>query len=91
MSACPIFPSRIHCRAWRTAGKHRVHMASIGHPIYGDTVYGAKKPVPGMTGQCLHAVGLRFIHPRTGEAVELACPLNGEFQALLRRLRGGTL
>ncbi len=82
----------VRCRL-ETGRTHqiRVHMASIGHPIYGDTVYGAKKPVPGMTGQCLHAVGLRFIHPRTGEAVELACPLNGEFQALLRRLRGGTL
>ena len=65
----------------------RVHMAYIGHPVYGDTVYGAKKPVPGLTGQCLHAVGLRFRHPGTGEAVELSCPLNGEFQTLLKRLR----
>ena len=65
----------------------RVHMAHIGHPIYGDTVYGAKKPAPGMTGQCLHAVGLRFIHPRTGEPVELRCSLNDEFQTLLRKLR----
>ena len=62
-------------------------MAYIGHPIYGDTVYGAGKPVPGLTGQCLHAVGLRFVHPRTGEAVELSCPLNEEFEAVLRKLR----
>ena len=65
----------------------RVHMAHIGHPIYGDTVYGNKKPMAGMTGQCLHAVGLRFIHPRTNEAVELSCDINEEFRALLRKLR----
>mgnify|MGYP002581539330 CR=1 FL=1 len=65
----------------------RVHMAHIGHPILGDTVYGAKKPVPGLQGQCLHAVGLRFLHPRTGEAVELTCPLPEEFEARLRKLR----
>ena len=65
----------------------RVHMAHIGHPIYGDTVYGAKKPMPGMTGQCLHAVGLRFIHPRTNEPMELRCGLNDEFETLLRKLR----
>ena len=64
----------------------RVHMAYIGHPILGDTVYGAKKPVAGLTGQCLHAVGLRFIHPRTGQAVELHCPLPQEFQEQLRKL-----
>ena len=65
----------------------RVHMAHIGHPILGDTVYGNKKPVPGLRGQCLHAVGLRFFHPRTGEAVELWCDLPEEFQAQLRKLR----
>ncbi len=64
----------------------RVHMAHIGHPILGDTVYGAKKPVPGLTGQCLHAVALRFIHPRTKELVELTCPLPGEFVLQLNRL-----
>ena len=65
----------------------RVHMAYIGHPLLGDTVYGAKKPVPGLQGQCLHAAGLRFRHPRTGEMVELWCPLPEEFQRQLRRLR----
>jgi 23S rRNA pseudouridine1911/1915/1917 synthase len=64
----------------------RVHMAYLGHPILGDTVYGARKPVPGLRGQCLHAVGLRFIHPRTGEIVELTCPLPEEFQNELRKL-----
>ena len=65
----------------------RVHMAHIGHPIYGDTVYGQKKAAPGMTGQCLHAVGLRFIHPRSELPVELSCPLNDEIQTFLKKLR----
>lgn len=78
----------VECRL-ETGRTHqiRVHMAYIGHPILGDTVYGNKKAVPGLQGQCLHAVGLRFIHPRTGRAVELACPLSEEFQAQLNRLR----
>ena len=39
-----------------------------------------------LQGQCLHAVGLRFVHPRTGEMVELSCPLPEEFQEVLRKL-----
>jgi 23S rRNA pseudouridine1911/1915/1917 synthase len=79
--------AHLRCRL-ETGRTHqiRVHMAYIGHPILGDTVYGAKKPVPGLTGQCLHASGLRFIHPRTGEMVELHCPLPPEFTALLQKL-----
>ena len=79
--------THVRCRL-ETGRTHqiRVHMASIGHPILGDTVYGAKKPVPGLQGQCLHAVGLRFVHPRTGEMVELSCPLPEEFQEILRKL-----
>ena len=65
----------------------RVHLAHIGHPILGDTVYGNKKPVPGLTGQCLHATGLRFIHPRTGQPVELTCPRPEEFERMLEKLR----
>ena len=65
----------------------RVHMAHTGHPILGDTVYGSKKPVPGLQGQCLHAVGLRFIHPRSAEPVEVHCGLSEEFEAQLRKLR----
>ena len=80
--------THLHCRL-ETGRTHqiRVHMAHIGHPILGDTVYGAKKPVPGLTGQCLHATGLRFIHPRTGEPVELHCPLPPEFTAMLQKLQ----
>lgn len=65
----------------------RVHMAHIGHPILGDTVYGAKKPVPGLEGQCLHAKKLRFIHPVTGESVEVECPLPEYFVKTLEKLR----
>ena len=80
--------THVRCRL-ETGRTHqiRVHMAHIGHPIYGDTVYGQKKAAPGMTGQCLHAVGLRFIHPRSEQAVELSCPLNEEIQIFLKKLR----
>ena len=61
-------------------------MAYLGHPILGDTVYGAKKAVPGLTGQCLHAVGLQLIHPRTKDLVSLTCPLPEEFTAMLRKI-----
>jgi 23S rRNA pseudouridine1911/1915/1917 synthase len=83
------YPGVTHVRCRLETGRThqiRVHMAHMGHPILGDTVYGAKKPVPGLTGQCLHAVGLRFLHPRTGEAVELHCDLPEEFKAYLRKL-----
>ena len=78
----------VECRL-ETGRTHqiRVHMAHTGHPILGDTVYGNKKAVPGLQGQCLHAVGLRFIHPRTGEPVELSCGLTEEFEAQLKKLR----
>ena len=77
----------VECRL-ETGRTHqiRVHMAHIGHPILGDTVYGAKRAVPGLQGQCLHAVGLRFRHPRTGEMVELSCPLPEAFRTQLRKL-----
>ena len=65
----------------------RVHMAHIGHPLLGDTVYGAKKPVPGLAGQCLHAAALRFVHPRTGERIELRCPLPDWFVRQLERMK----
>ena len=78
----------VECRL-ETGRTHqiRVHMAHTGHPILGDTVYGNKKPVSGLQGQCLHAVGLQFIHPRTEELVELHCGLSEEFEAQLKKLR----
>ena len=84
------YPGYTHVRCRLETGRThqiRVHMAYIGHPILGDTVYGAKKEVPGLTGQCLHAVGLRFLHPRTHEVVELSCPLSEEFTRMLQKIR----
>ena len=63
----------------------RVHLAHIGHPLLGDTVYGAKKPVPGLMGQCLHAARLTFTHPATGERVTVEAPLPDWFTAVLTR------
>ena len=65
----------------------RVHLASIGHPLLGDTVYGAKKPVPGLAGQCLHAKKLTFTHPSTGEMITVECDLPDWFKATLKKLR----
>ena len=62
----------------------RVHMASIRHPLLGDTTYGPKNAM-GLTGQCLHARVLSFIHPRTGEYVEFEAPLPEYFQKLLEK------
>lgn len=64
----------------------RVHMASLGHPLLGDTVYGSQKPVPGLGGQCLHAFRLSFLHPRTGERILVECPLPPWFEAVLTKL-----
>lgn len=68
----------------------RVHMAHIGHPILGDLVYGRKRPEKGLEGQCLHARALRFLHPRTGETIELTCDLPPYFQDVLARLGPST-
>ena len=62
----------------------RVHMASIRHPLLGDTIYGPKNDM-GLTGQCLHARVLGFVHPRTGEYVEFEAPLPEYFQKLLEK------
>lgn len=80
--------THIRCRL-ETGRTHqiRVHMAYIGHPILGDMVYGAKKPELGLTGQCLHAKALRFIHPRTEKSIELNCPLPEYFEDILGKLR----
>ena len=65
----------------------RVHMAYIGHPVLGDPVYGGKRKENfGLTGQCLHARKLAFQHPRTGERMEVECPLPDYFQEVLRKL-----
>lgn len=66
----------------------RVHMASIGHPLVGDEVYGPKKcPFKGLQGQTLHAHTLGIIHPTTGKYLEVNAPLPEYFIELLDRLR----
>jgi len=84
--------THVECRL-ETGRTHqiRVHLASIGHPLLGDTVYGSRKPWPGLAGQCLHARRLKFIHPSTGRPVELECPLPDWFQAVLRKLEAQSL
>ena len=64
----------------------RVHMAYIGHPCLGDPVYGRKCPEKGLTGQCLHARQLWFIHPRTGEIMTINTDLPDYFKDVLKRL-----
>ena len=66
----------------------RVHMAHIGHPILGDTVYGHKKPELGQDSQCLHAGSLCFRHPRDGRPVMVFSPLPEYFRNVLDKLNG---
>lgn len=66
----------------------RVHMASIGHPLLGDQVYGPAKPgFGGLQGQTLHAGVLGIIHPSTSQYMEFSAPLPAYFQDLLEKLR----
>lgn len=64
----------------------RVHMASIGHPLLGDYTYGSPSPEKGLEGQCLHARRLKFIHPRSGERIQIESPLPLYFLDVLSRL-----
>ncbi len=65
----------------------RVHMAHIGHPILGDTVYGHKKPELGQASQVLHAGVLCFKHPRDQRPVMVFAPLPEYFRAVLEKLQ----
>lgn len=77
----------IECRL-ETGRTHqiRVHMTSIGHPLLGDEVYGARKTAFHLEGQTLHAYLLGFIHPTSGEYVEVTAPLPAYFSNILDRL-----
>lgn len=66
----------------------RVHMASAGHPILGDQVYGPAKSPFRLNGQTLHAGVLGIIHPKSGAYMEFTAPLPEYFEDLLRKLRG---
>ena len=66
----------------------RVHMASIGHPLLGDPLYGPKKmPYPVQGGQLLHAFRIGFVHPRSGEEMLFEAPPEQRFLDWQRRLR----
>lgn len=64
----------------------RVHMAYLGHPVAGDPVYGPKKPVGGLSGQCLHARVIGFRHPRDGRYIEIESNLPSYFTKFLNLL-----
>ena len=83
--ACRLETGRTH--------QIRVHMASIGHPLLGDPVYGGDKAAfasrhPALIhGQCLHARELRFVHPQTGKEMCFTAPLPADFETILAILR----
>jgi 23S rRNA pseudouridine1911/1915/1917 synthase len=71
----------------------RVHMASLGHPVAGDRLYGGRAPrvpvPPTLVGLALHAVELAFLHPVTGTRMEFSSPLPARMEAFLSQLRDG--
>lgn len=79
--------AHIECRL-ETGRTHqiRVHMASVNHPLLGDTIYGPAKDTFGLEGQTLHARTLGFIHPTTKEYMEFEAPLPDYFKVLLKKL-----
>ncbi len=84
------FGSFTHIRCVLETGRThqiRVHMSYIGHPLAGDSVYGPKKVITSLNGQCLHAGELGFVHPRTREYMEFKAPLPEYFNKFLNTLR----
>ena len=65
----------------------RVHMAYLGHPVAGDPVYGPRRVISSLGGQCLHAKAIAFDHPVTGERMQFDSPLPGYFTDFIRTLR----
>ena len=82
--------THIRCRL-ETGRTHqiRVHMAYIGHPVAGDDVYGPKKVIKGLNGQCLHAKMIGFVHPVTGKYLEFESELPEYFTDFIRRISNG--
>ncbi len=78
--------SYLECRL-ETGRTHqiRVHMASIGHPLAGDAVYGPRRVITELNGQCLHAAQLTFTHPLTGQMMTFHAPLPDWFAAFLKK------
>lgn len=84
------FDSFAHVRLTLETGRThqiRVHMAYIGHPVAGDPVYGPKKVIEYLGGQCLHAGLIGFKHPRTGKYIEIESELPEYFTDFIRRIR----
>jgi 23S rRNA pseudouridine1911/1915/1917 synthase len=65
----------------------RVHMAYLGHPVAGDDVYGPKKVITALNGQCLHAKKIGFIHPKTKEYLEFDSSLPEYFEKFIKKLQ----
>lgn len=65
----------------------RVHMSYIGHPVAGDAVYGPKKVITSLSGQCLHAGLIGFKHPRSGKYIEIQSELPEYFSKFLRSIK----
>lgn len=78
----------VECRL-ETGRTHqiRVHMASIGHPVLGDEVYGPRHCPFRLEGQCLHAKLLGFVHPVSGKYMEFDSEYPAYFEELLQKLR----
>lgn len=84
------YPGFTHLRLRLETGRThqiRVHMASLGHPVAGDAVYGPKKVISSLGGQCLHARTLGFEHPRDGRYLEFSSPLPDYFMKFLSELQ----
>lgn len=64
----------------------RVHMSYVGHPVAGDEVYGPKKVITSLNGQCLHAKKLGFIHPKTKEYMEFESDLPKYFTDFIKKI-----
>lgn len=87
------FGSFTHIRCVLETGRThqiRVHMAFIGHPIAGDSVYGPKKVITELNGQCLHAKQIGFVHPITKEYMEFESDLPEYFTKFLTKLKHTT-
>jgi len=82
--------THVRCRL-ETGRTHqiRVHMAHIGYPVLGDSVYGRAKNNFGLTGQCLHASKLQFSHPVSAEPITLIAPLPDYFKDVIAKLEKG--
>lgn len=83
------YPGFTHVRLRLETGRThqiRVHMALLGHPVAGDPVYGPKKVITALNGQCLHARVIGFVHPRDGRYLEINSELPEYFQQFLKKL-----